>query len=148
MSYNAKQELVQDRQLKVQRLVIPFAITANATPASVVISRDDPSILFLRTQGVDEITAALDTADGTPSYASANDASGVFNILVKIQEQIGKVMHAEVVQRTVAAQAVCTLAAVAGITAAGDKIALNCTLGNLATTNMDACLVVEYVVAE
>lgn len=149
MSYNATNELVQNRQLKVQRLVIPFAITGNATPASVVLASDEPAILFLKSQGVDQITDALDSDDGTPTLASATDLTGIFNIMVKVGESIAKVQHAEVITRTgTAALVVCSLADTDGITAAGDKIVLNCdTAVDLSAANLDACLVLEYVIA-
>lgn len=148
-NYASKDELVQGRQLKVQRLSIPFVITANASSASVLISRDEPAVLFLKTQGNDEITAALVAGDGTPSYTAANDANGIFNILVKLNEQVGKVMNARVVGRNTAKDYICTLADTDGISGAGDKICLDCDADiSLATTSLDACLVVEYVIAE
>lgn len=148
-NYYAKNELVQGRQLKVQRLVIPFAITGNATASAVSISRDEPALLFLKTEGVDEITPALDSADGTPTLTAANDANGIFNLMIKISEQVGKVMHAQVVGRDAATLVVCTLADSDGISAAGDKILLDCdTAVDLSAANLDACLELEYVVAE
>lgn len=148
-NYNAKADLVQNRQLKVQRLVIPFTITGNATPASVVITRDEPGILFLKTEGVNQITAALDAADGTPTLAAADDSDGIFNLMVKISEPVGKVMQAKVSGRASAAIVGCTLANTTGITAGGDKIVLNCdTAVDFSAANLDGCLEVEYVVAE
>lgn len=145
-NYYSKDELVQGRQLKVQRLVIPFVITHNATASAVVISRDEPALLFLKTEGVDEITAV---ADGSPSFASPSDSAGTFNILVKLNEVAAKVMHAEVIGRDAALVKNCTLANTSGLTAAGDKIVLNCTTAvNSSTTDLNACLCVEYVIAE
>lgn len=150
MSYNSKDELVLNRQLKVQRLSIPLVITANATPASVALSNDEPAILFLKSEGVDQITPALSVADGTPSFTAANDATGIFNIMVKINENLGKVVNASVQSRNVVNKIFgCSLANTNGITAGLQKIVLNCDSDvNLSTTNLDACLVVEYVVAE
>lgn len=147
-NYAAKDELVQGRQLKVQRLVIPFSIVGNATASLVSISRDEPALLFIKTEGVDEITAV---ADGTPSFTAANDANGIFNILVKISESVAKVMHAKVCLRdTVNKIYGCSLANTTGLTAAGDKIVLNCD-GDVALNagnTLNAVLEVEYVVAE
>lgn len=145
-NYASKDELVQGRQLKVQRLVIPFVITASATASAVVLSNDEPALLFLKTAGVDQITAV---ADGSPSFASPSDAAGTFNILVKLNEVAAKVMHAEVIGRNASLNVNCTLANTTGLTAAADKIVLNCTSGiNETTTNTNACLCVEYVIAE
>lgn len=148
-SFYPKSELVQNRQLKVQRLVIPFAITGNATPASVAISRDEPALLFLKTQGVDQITAALDSGDGTPTFVAQNDANGLFSAMIKIGEQVQKVMCAHIVRRSDHGLDTCKLADTDGITAVGDKIVLDCDTGvNLSLANLDAALVVEYIVAE
>lgn len=148
-NYNAKSELVLNRQLKVQRIVIPFVITGNATPASVAIAKDDPALLFLKTQGVDQITAALDSADGTPTFVSQNDANGLFSAMVKVGEPVGKVMHAMIVRRDAHGFDTCKLADTDGITAAGDKIVLDCDTGvDLSAANLNACLVLEYVAAK
>lgn len=142
-NYYAKSELVQDRQLKVQRLVIPFVITHNATAASVAISRDEPAILFLKTAGVDQIAAAV---DGSPSQTSPVDASGIFDLMLVIGEGVTKVLSAKIVGRTAALIKNCTLDNTTGLSAAGDKILLSCDSAvNLTTTDIDACVEVEYV---
>lgn len=146
MAFQSKDELVLGRQLKVQRLVIPFVITAHATASLVAISCDEPALLFLKTEGVDQITAVT---DGTPSFASPSDSAGTFNILVKLSEVAAKVMHAQVIGRNAALVKNCTLANTTGLTAAADKIVLNCTTAiNETTTSTNACLLVEYVIAE
>ena len=159
MSYLSKVSAVQDQQLKVQRLVLPLYITGNATPASVAILADCPEVLFLRTQGVDQITAALGAADAVPTFGdSPVDASGVFNILVKIGEPVKKVCSARLVKRsgTIAgspAQLVSlgTASGIVQLTAGGpsDKIVLSadCTV-SLAAADLDACLEIEYIVVE
>lgn len=150
MAYNAKDEKVLNRQLKVQRLVIPFTIVGHATASAVSISRDEPALLFVKTEGVDQITAALASGDGTPSFTAANDANGIFNLMVKIGESVEKVCSARVVGRTSAKDFICTLADTDGITAVGDKIVLDCD-GDVAlnaSNTLNACLVVEYIVAE
>ena len=98
-SYYAKNDLQMRNQLKYQQLTLPFKIVGNATPSSVVISQDDPSILYLKTQGVDQITAALSSGETAPTYAAPNDASGIFNILVRVQEPIVRVAYAYISSR-------------------------------------------------
>jgi hypothetical protein len=145
-NYYAKDDRVQNRQLEVQRLVIPFKITHNASASAVVLATDEPSLLFLKSAGVDQISAVM---DGSPAFSAPVDSAGTFNILVEIREQVVKVMQAQVVGRTQALLVNCTLANTNGITAAGDKIVLNCTSGvNASSADTDACLVVEYVCAE
>lgn len=152
MPFSSKDSLVLNRQNKVQRLVIPFSILGHATPASVTFpSNDEPALLFLKTEGVDKITAALDSADGTPSFTSAHDVNGITNIMVDVGEAVQKVMYA-FVQRRDAVNKVyqCSLADTDGITAGGEKIVLNVdtdlSLG--AANTLDAVLVVEYVISE
>lgn len=149
MSYIAKQELVQNRQLKVQELAIPLSITGNATPASVVVASDEPGIVFLKTQGVDKITAAL-AGDTAPTLVAQNDANGLFSVMIVIGEQIQKVLSAELVSRSAHSTAdSAKLANTTGITALGDKIVLDCdTAVNLSSASLDSCLIVRYIVAE
>ena len=148
-NFYAKNELVQERQLKVQELALRLAITGNATPASVVVAVDDPSILFLRTEGVNKITAALDAADGTPSIVSPVDANGLFAAMIKVGEPIKKVLSAQLIRRTAHGVDTIKLADTDGITAAGDKIILDCDTGvDLSAANLDACLIVKYEVQE
>lgn len=102
-NYNSRDGLVQDRQLEVQRLVIAFQITGNASSASVVVSRDAPGILVLKTQGVDQITPALSATDIAPTIANApSDSGATFNLMLLIQEPVGRVMSARVVRTDVA----------------------------------------------
>lgn len=146
MSFNAKQELVLGRQLKVQELCIPLVITGNATPASVALSVDEPSVLFLKTQGVDKITAALDAGETAPTFVAQNDANGLFSAMVKVGEQIEKVISANIVRRNEHGADTAKLANTTGISANGDKIVLDCDTGkDLSTSNLDACLIVRYV---
>lgn len=152
MSFDAKSPLVRDRQLKAQKLVIPFAITGNATPASVVLRSDEPSVLFLRSQGVDQITSAagaLDSGETATYSVAANDANGIFNLLVKVSEPIKKVLGALVIGRTDGVTQPCKLGDADGVSGNGDKIMLTCdSTIDLSAANMDACLVVYYEVDE
>lgn len=153
MSYSPKASAVAQRALKVQRLVIPLTVSANATPASKVVANDEPAVLFINAQGVTQITAAkgaLDSGEATPTFDLAlADATGDLNMLVKISEPVSKVLSARVVDRATGASYACyTNTSAAPLSANGDKMLLNChTNISLATTALNACLVVEYVVA-
>lgn len=151
--YGAKDEVVQNRQLKVQRLSIPLLITGNATPASVVPRNDEPARLFLQTEGVNQITAALATNEtATFSTGAPTDATGIFRCLVRINESIEKVVGAYCQNRVDGSFEPCSLGSATGITTGsggGKSIMLSVDSDvNLASANLDACLVVEYVVAE
>lgn len=93
-NYNAKNELVFSRQLKVERLVIPFSVVGNATSTSVSVASDEPAILFVATEGVDNITPNLSSNETATYSTSPNDTSGIFNILVKVQEPVKKLCSA------------------------------------------------------
>lgn len=152
MSYDSKNELVQARKLKVQKLSIPFALTANATPANVVLRNDEPAIMFLQSEGVDQITGALD-ANETATYATSPvDANGTLNVLVKVRESVLKVVSARMASRITGVAQPLFLGSASGITTgSGGGKSIMLTLDssvNHATTNVDACIEVEYVLAE
>ncbi len=115
MPFQAKNDQVLQRQLKVQKLVIPFTVTANATPASVVLRNDEPSVLFLKSEGVDQITAAQGSETATFSV-SPNDANGIMNMFVKIDsDDCEKVCRAEVTDRVNGGSQPCKLGSAPGI---------------------------------
>lgn len=72
MSFESENSKVDSRELKVQRLVIPFTVTANTTPALVVLRNDEPSILFLQSQGINQINNGLPAGNPTPPPGSPN----------------------------------------------------------------------------
>lgn len=150
MSYQSKNVLVQGRQLKVQRLVIPLQITSNATPASVLLSNDEPAVLFLQSEGVNQITAAK-AAGETATYATSPvDANGTLNLFVKLQpdDVCLKVCRAGFVSRITGVSQPVFLGDADGISSAGNIMLTMDSTVNFATTNVDGCLEVEYVVAE
>ena len=153
IAYQPKNELVASKALRVQELCLPFSIAGSATSANVVVTVDDPALLFIRTQGTDRITVAsggLDSADTAPTYTSPNDANGQFAILVRINEPVSKVISAELIRLDSQEVISCTLpsAPSSGIVAGGnlDKIALNADSGaNFASDSPKYCLVVRYM---
>lgn len=154
MAYESKNSQALGRQLKVQTLALNFSITGHATPASKVITRDEPSLLALKVEGIDQITGALDADDTAPTMASAVDSTGVFNILVSVGEQVEKVVAAQLIKRNGQEVISLTLPASApadGIVAGGarDKIALNADSAvDLSAANLDACVLLHYIAAQ
>lgn len=159
MSYDAKNQLVQGRKLKSQRLVIPFSVVGHATPASKTVSVEDPGVLFLNFEGVSGITlaaGAVDTAGELSdiTFAAATDTTGIFNILVRVGETVQKVILARV-HKTGGAENVngtfpTMVIGALGITSVGNKIALNldtATDFSVAATSRWA-LELEYQVSE
>lgn len=160
MSYSPKRSDVERVSLKAQRLVLPFQIVGNATPANKTSNIDDPSVLFLQMEGSgqDNITSAagaLDSGETVPTFTtSPSDANGQFNCLVKVQEAISKVLRASCYRRsTVLADAdevfIVALGDADGVTANGDKIILTID-GDAALTSgtHNLCLELEYIVSE
>lgn len=150
--YNAKNELQFNRQLKVQRMSIPFVIVGSATSASVSVHTDEPGILFIRTQGNDQITPNLTTGETDTWTDTATDSTGVFNILVRIQEPVNKVVSMRVADRKRGTSSPCYLDGTGdnGISNTGSDLTLSCTsdVALNASNTLDACLEVEYIVDE
>lgn len=148
--FDSKNVLAAGRQLKVQKLVIPFKITASGVPANVVVRNDEPSLLFIRTEGVDQITSALASGE-TASYTVAPvDADGKVNFLVKLMptEAAAKVMCAEVIDRVNGGSQPCKLGDADGLSSLGNIMLTMDATTNLATTDLDACIRVEYAVVD
>lgn len=157
MSYDAKQESVQKVQLKAQRLVLKFQIVGNATPASKTQSSDDPSVLFLRSEGIDGITeasGALDSGESVSYTDAAADATGIINVLVKIGEPLKKVLRASCSrQSTTLSEAddlfIVSLGDSDGLSPNGDKILLTIDSDSAYTSGThNLCLELEYLVDE
>lgn len=150
-SFYAKDAIVQDRALKVESLVIPFLVTHSATPANVVLSNDEPNILFMQSQGVDQISQKDDTAADQFNNQSPSDASGQLNILVDLgSESALKVMRASIVSRTDGSSKACypdVGGSPSGISSDGQIMLYAPTGVNVSTTDLDACLIVEYTVS-
>lgn len=144
-AFQAKDAGVLERQLKVQKLSIPFTLTSNATPASVVTANDEPSILFIQTQGVNNITAAL-AAGETATYTSTpNDANGILNLFIRTNEAVGKICKATFVSRITGVSQPAFLGSASGLSSAGNIMLAIDSSVNYATTDVDGCIEVQYV---
>lgn len=156
MAYPAQDSQVLGRQLKVQKVSIPFAITGNATPASKTRVIDEPTLLFLRLQGTgqDQLTqaaGALGAGESLPGgTASATDSTGVFVGLLRIRENLQKVVSVKLVSRSSTEILACpVLGFTTGGSAPGQSIVFNVDSGvDLSAANMDAVIEAEYIVAE
>ncbi len=152
MSYVPQDSLVQLRNLKVERLVIPFSIVGSATSTSVVATSDEPGFVFFATQGVDGITAALSTSETATYTTSPDDGTGVFNVLIKLGESVGKLCSARFSLRdSLTAQAV-KLGSATGITTGtggGKSLMLTCdtTVDLHASNTILGVLEVDYAVS-
>ncbi len=153
MSFDSKNPQVLSRELKVQRLSIPFKVTHSATPSAVVLQNDEPSVMFMRSEGNDNITVAsgaLDAGETAPYDNAANDANGILNILIKPSEIVEKICSARVASRTTGVEHPCFVGDLAtdGLSSES-KIMLTVDASiSYAATDLDACLEVEYVIKE
>lgn len=159
--FEAKKTLVRSAQLKVQELVLPYKIVGNATPASAVVTIDDPSVLFIETEstsavGGSDISALLDSGE-TLTIEAADDSDGEYNALVVIGEKIKKVISVEARVRATGAVIPCTFpstapadaitSSVEGGTDADDAVVFSVDHGaDLTAATVDAVLIVKYVV--
>jgi hypothetical protein len=150
-----KDETVRRKHDQVTRLCLPFTIVGSATAASVAITADDPAILYLKTAGVDQITAALASTETGPTYTAPSDSGGQVAALVNINEPLFKVVNVALVSRTANLVAYANVTAtpstglVVNSAATSSKICLDLKLGvaiNAANT-FNGCLVVEYIPA-
>lgn len=154
MNYNAKQSLVQDRQLKVQRLVVAFQVIGNATAANVSLSNESPSLVYLQSNAVNQITAALASGETATFTGTPADASGQLNVLVKVGEPVVKVVSVAISDLGTGFTALTGVAAklgsATGITtgaAGGSSIMLEVAIGadNTTATTSQRSLIVEYI---
>jgi hypothetical protein len=135
-------------------MVLPVFITGNATPASKTLSYDEPSLSFLKTEGLDHITLARGAVDSASelsaiTFATATDATGIFSCLIRCGEPVLKVCSVKLSNRAGNELVVGTAptGATAYITSVGDKIVANFDCGvNFAAANGDFAIEVEYVV--
>lgn len=146
-SFYAKSPGAQDRQLKVQRLVIPFSVASNATPASVVLGNDEPSVMFLKSEGVDYISAEVALLGDTATFTVApNDANGIMNVFIVVGEPVAKVCQANVINRVSGGSQPVKLGDADGLSSLSNIMLTMDSTINFATTSADLCLEVDYIV--
>jgi len=151
-SYYGKQELVMGSQLKVQSLSLHFFIDGDAVAANVKHRPDEPAVLFLKTEGVDDVTSstgALDSGEASPTFTAPSNAMGKFGCLIKVGEKIKRVVSAMAVRQDSPEVVSCTLANSTGLSANGDKIVLNVdSAADLAAGDYRGAIEIHYVVDE
>lgn len=155
-NFYAKNPLQMDRQLKVQKLSVPFKIVGSATAASVSISCDEPGFVFFKTASVDQITAAVPTGETATYSTSPSDSAGRFNVLVVIQEPVNKIVSCHAHDLVTGDLQKCVRGSTTGVTSAatgntaGTAIMITVTASQAinAANTVDSCLELEYVVNE
>ena len=90
MNFNAKQSQVANRQLLVQTLSIPFLVTANSTPSAVLVTSDEPALLFFKTTGTDQITPELAAGETATYSIGPSDSTGVRRQMLACLDTFGR----------------------------------------------------------
>lgn len=149
-----KNEFVMGSELKSKRLVLPFSIVGNATPASVAISAPDSALFAIKTLGVDLIAALKESGETvTISNSTISDANSIFGMYVKVDPgSVARVCNAYVSVQSPAANIAlqpCVMEGTAGVTDKGN-ILLSVDLAGPALNagnTLVASLVVDYQLA-
>ena len=149
-AFYPKASLAMDRALKVQSLIIPLLVTHNASSSSVVLANDEPTVLFLQSAGVNQITAADPVAAAAFAQQNPSDSSGQLNCLVVVGENVAKVMKAKLRNRISGAEYALVQdgGSIQGVAASGNMMLTVASTVNFTTTDLDACLEVDYVVID
>lgn len=146
-SFYAKSANAQDRQLKVQRLVIPFSVTASATASAVVLSNDEPSVMFMKSEGVDYIAAEVTALADTATYSVApDDSDGKMNFFIVVGEAVAKVCQANVIDRANGGSQPCKLGDTDGLSTLGNIMLSLDSTTDFSSTSANFCLEVDYIV--
>jgi hypothetical protein len=143
--YFDKNASVEDYKLHEKRMIVPFSVVHNATPANKTNSNDLPAAMVLDLQG----QLAADAIDSGCNFTTPNDASGVFGVLMYHLGTVNKLLDVGIVNLSSGTASVARSgASSSGVTASGN-IAVSVTWsGNLATTDLSANMVFEYNVVK
>lgn len=141
-----KNSQVEDFKLRSKRLVIPFSIVHNATPASKTNSNDLPSSMVLALEGQTATAAAIDS--GT-NFTTPVDSTGIFGILLYNLGTVSKLCKYEVSflssgTITVTAKGAST----SGVTASSNIAVSADWSGDLSATDLTAVCTVDYQVSK
>lgn len=153
-NYYAKNPIQMDRQLKVQKLSIPFVIVGSATSGSVSVSSDEPALLKIQTAGNNQISGSVPSGETATYSQSPSDSAGRFNLLVLIQEPVNKIVSCKALDLVLGTVQPCVRGSTSGVTspATGNSVGtaimltITATQALNAANTVDACLELEYVV--
>jgi hypothetical protein len=141
-----KNSQVEDYKLRSKRLVIPFSIVHNATPASKTNSNDLPSSMTLALEGQTAAAAAIDS--GT-NFTTPVDATGNFGVLLSSLGTVSKLTKYTIDFLSSGTMTVAAKGASSSGVTASSNIAISATWsGSLATTDLSGVLTVDYQVSK
>lgn len=141
-----KNAQMEDYKLREKRVIIPFSIVHNATPASKTNSNDLPSSLTLSLEGQ---TATATAIDSGCAFTTETDSTGIFGCLVSSCGTVAKLLDVQLVNLSSGTATVTRVGASStGVTASGNIAVSIDWNGSLATTDFSANLVLEYSVSK
>lgn len=145
-NYFLKHAGAEDYSLRSARMLIPFTITFNATPASKLHATDLPGVMVLASEGLTAAAAAVDT--GT-NFTTPVDATGIFGVLLANLGSVEKLLDVSLVNLSSGTAAVSRVGASSSGVTASSNIAVSVDWsGNLATTSLTATLAVDYRISK
>lgn len=146
MSHFFKNEAVEDYRVKSERMVIPFAIVFNATPASKTYSSDLPSALVLAMEGLTAQAAAIDTGTG---FTTPNDGTGIFGVLVYNLGTVKKLLSVGFSNLSTGTATVSRKGASStGVTASGNIAVSIDWNGDLSMTSLSGNLELDFIISK
>lgn len=146
MAYDAKNSAVLDYSIKSERLLIPFAIVANATPASKTNSNDLAPAMVLALEGQTAAAAAIDS--GT-NFTAPVDSTGNFSVLVTNLGTVKKLLKVEVIDPSSGTVTVARKGASStGVTASGNiAVSVDSSL-DLSSVSLSGTLCIDYIISK
>lgn len=143
--YFHKHAGAEDYALRCARLLIPFSITFNATPASKVTAVDLAGVAVLATEGQ---TAAAAAVDSGTNFTTPVDATGIFGVLLANLGTVEKLLDAQILQLSSGTATISKKgASSSGVTASGNiAVSIDSSL-DLSAVSLSAVLAVDYRIA-
>ena len=150
--FPAKSSVVLDRQLKVQKLTIPYQITGASVSTSVAQISDEPAILGIKSMSVDGWTTLLESGETASADITLSNSVGNYALLVKVSESVGKICKAEVTDRLTGVRALAYINSTNDpLSSGGGSMIVNVDSADDLTsqgTVYSKVLVIEYVAAD
>lgn len=146
MSHFFKNAAVEDYRVKSERLVIPFSIVHNATPANKTNSNDLSDALVLSLEGQTATATAIDSGTG---FTTPVDSTGIFGCLVYNLGTVKKLLNAETKNLSSGTAAVTYKGASStGVTASGNIAVSVDWSGDLSATDLSAMLALDFIISK
>lgn len=146
MAHFFKNSGAEDYRIRSERFCVPFSIVHNATPASKTYSTDLPSCMVLSLEG---LTAAATAIDSGTNFTTPVDSTGIFGALIYNLGTVGKLLKSDIAGLSSGTAAVSAKgASSSGVTASGNIAVSVDWDGSLASTDLSAVLVLDFIISK